>query len=664
LTRFAGIFIGGRKVISISSILLSLCLSGFSQSVLNLSPQPEKYAVGRSLLFYEDKSASLPDSMVLSGSYDHRFAPPARDVLNFGVTNSAVWVKFKLKNMSPDKNPEWILVVKNALLDSLWLFTAEDGKWKKEIAGDHLPFAMRPIQDHDFSFYLSLPDTSTRTYYMRFITTGSMQIPVEIHTKSHYQGAVQLSELLYGLFSGALLIMFLYNLVVFFSLRDYSYLAYSIFILTNLALMNSYSGHLFQYIFPNQVFAANRAIPVLMAFTPFSVGLFSLLYLHPKEIAPFLRWVLYITCGISLVLVALVFVLPFRLGTSLAGLLIIVVLLAAIAAGISSWARGNQGARFYVIAWILLIVSGLITAFRNFGFLEYNFFTVQGTRIATLIEVALLSLSLADRYNRFRKEKEQAQLELIETQQRANRELEQKVKERTRQLSETNDKLNETLHEVEAEREKSDALLLNVLPKEVMLELKETGQTVPRNFEMATVLFTDIQNFTRFAEALTPEELIKSLNECFQAFDDICRKYNLEKIKTLGDGYMAVGGVPVANRTNPTDVVKAGLDMQAWIRRRNQQANISQEKAWEIRIGINTGPLVAGVIGKHKFVYDIWGDTVNLASRMESSGEVGQVNISSFTYEYIKDKFVCHYKGKVLAKNKGEVDLFQVIKPI
>ncbi len=618
---------------------------------------------GSQLLFFEDKSAAIPDFDILSGSYDDHFAPSGNATLNFGVTNSAIWVKFRVKNLDPAKNPEWILLVKNALIDSLWLFTSQQNQWQKQLAGDHLPFAQRPIKDHDFGFYLTLPDTITATCYMRFITTGSMQIPIEVHSKSHYQSAVQMGEMLYGLFAGALLIMFLYNLVVFFSLRDYSYLAYSIFILTNLALMNSYSGHLFQYIFPNQVFAANMAIPVLMAFTPFSVGLFSLLYLHPRDIAPFLRWTLYIACGLSLLLTALVFVLPFRLGTSLAGMLIIVLLVAAIAAGISSWSRGNKGARFYVIAWVLLITSGLITAFRNFGLLENNFFTVHGIRIANLIEVALLSLSLADRYNRFRKEKEQAQLDLIETQQRVNRELEQKVKERTKQLSETNEKLNETLHVVEAEREKSDALLLNVLPKEVMLELKETGKTVPRNFEMATVLFTDIKNFTRFAERLAPEEVIQSLNDCFLAFDDICRKYNLEKIKTLGDGYMAVGGVPVANRTNPVDAVQAALEMQAWVKNRNQETNMSHEKAWEIRIGINTGPVVAGVIGKHKFVYDIWGDTVNLASRMESSGEVGGVNISSFTYEHIKNKFVCDYKGKVAAKNKGDVDLYQVLRP-
>ena len=648
-------------------LIILVVANGFSlhgQSVLNLSSATEKYSLGRSLLFYDDKRTDTSDSIILSSKYDSLFQPSAKDVLNFGVTNSAIWVKFKVKNQTPNKDPEWILVVKNALLDSIWLFTSDKGIWKKELAGDRMPFSQRNIQDHDFAFYFPVPDTTTRTYYMRFVSTGSMQMPMEIHTKSHYQSAVQLGEMLYGLFSGALLIMFLYNLVVFFSLRDYSYLAYSLFIITNLALMNSYSGHLFQYIFPNQVFAANISIPVLMAFTPFSVGLFSLLYLHPKDIPVFLRWSLYITSGISLLLVAMVFVLPTRLATSLAGMLIIAIQVAAIAAGISSWARGNRGARFYVYAWILLIASGLITAFRNFGFLENNFFTVHGIRIATLIEVALLSLSLADRYNRFRKEKEQAQLELIETQQRANRELEQKVKERTKQLSETNVKLNDTLHEVEAEREKSDALLLNVLPKEVMQELKETGQTVPRNFEMATVLFTDIKNFTRFAEKLAPEEVIKSLNDCFLAFDDVCNKYNLEKIKTLGDGYMAVAGVPVANKTNPTDAVMAALEMQAWIKKRNLETNISKEKAWEIRIGINTGPVVAGVIGKHKFVYDIWGDTVNLASRMESSGEVGHVNISSFTYQHIKDKFVCQYKGKVPAKNKGDVELFQVLRPI
>ncbi len=650
------------------SVWISFCLTLVSfgsvrsqDRVLNLEAGRDQYTLGRSLTYFEDKSGQVDPSDILEGKYDSAFAFSSKDVLNFGVTNSVIWIKFTLKNHDPVNHPLWILCEKNALIDYIGLFARIGDTWSKTETGDGFQFEQRPIKDHEFCFSLDLPDTSPRTYYMEFRTLGSMQMPLEVRTASDYQSYAQRSEMLYGLFSGALLIMFLYNLFVFFSLRDLSYLAYCLFIITNLALHTAYSGHHFQYFLSDNPSLANLSIPLIMAFIPFTVSLFSLSFLSPAKIVPLVRWMLYGVCVVSIMLVASTFFLPIQVSTSAAGLLIIVTLLAAIAAGLVSWAQGNKGAKFYVIAWVLLIVSGLVTSFRNFGLLENNFLTVHGARIATLLEVVLLSFSLADRYNRFRKEKELAQRELIEMQREANLKLERKVEERTRQLHDTNLKLNDTLEKVEVERAKSDSLLLNVLPKEIMKELKDTGKIAPRNYPLASVLFTDIKNFTKFAEKLEPEEVIKSLNECFLAFDDICRKYGLEKIKTLGDGYMAVGGVPVPNTSNPSDVVQAGLEMQRWISRRNELLQAGQDERWEIRIGINSGPVVAGIIGKHKFVYDIWGDTVNLASRMESHGEVGKVNISLSTYQYVKDHFECAYQGKVKAKNKGDVDLYFVL---
>lgn len=655
----------GPKLIILIFLVLMNSSSLLGQDVLLLSDTSDHYPLGRTLLFYEDESATLADSLVLSGGFDGRFELSNTDVLNFGVTNSIIWVKYKLQNDDPERQPQWILSVKNALIDKVALYTNNSlGEWRLKEEGDHFVFDHREIKDHELCFYLPLPDTVVRTVYMRFQTNGSMQIPMQIRTISNYQSAVQLSQILYGLFTGALIIMFIYNLFVFFSLKDLSYLAYSLFIITNLALHNAYSGHNFQYLLSNNPALANLSIPLIMAFIPCTISLFSLSYLSPSRIILPVRWALYSVCVLSGVLVGSVFFLPISLATSLAGMLIIGTLVAAIIAGVASWAQGNKGARFYVIAWVLLIASGLVTAFRNFGLLENNFVTLHGARIATIIEVALLSLSLADRYNLFRKEKEIAQRKLIEMQREANRVLEQKVADRTKELNETNLKLNDTLEHVEIERAKSDSLLLNVLPMEIMKELKETGKVLPRNYPLATVLFTDIKNFTTFAEKLEPEEVIKSLNDCFLAFDDICRKYGLEKIKTLGDGYMAVGGLPVANTTNPRDAVMAGLEMQQWIGKRNADGDADPDGRWEIRIGINTGPVVAGIIGKHKFVYDIWGDTVNMASRMESAGKVGRVNISNNTYVHVKNYFVCNYQGKVQAKNKGEVDLYQVLEPV
>jgi adenylate cyclase len=206
----------------------------------------------------------------------------------------------------------------------------------------------------------------------------------------------------------------------------------------------------------------------------------------------------------------------------------------------------------------------------------------------------------------------------------------------------------------------SDKLLASILPEEVAAELKAMGRSIPRSYERVTVLFTDLRGFTQLAEGLSPWELVQQLDHCFLAFDEIIEKHGLEKIKTLGDGYLCAGGVPVPNDTNPTDAVRAGLAMQDFMRQWNQERTTAGEPTLELRVGIHTGRLVAGVVGKHKFAYDIWGDTVNLASRMESSGEPGRVNISGGTYELVKGNFVCTHRGKVHAKNKGEVDMYFV----
>jgi len=214
--------------------------------------------------------------------------------------------------------------------------------------------------------------------------------------------------------------------------------------------------------------------------------------------------------------------------------------------------------------------------------------------------------------------------------------------------------------EIEYERERSDKLLLNILPEETAEELKEKGSATPKHYDQVSVLFTDFKGFTNIAEKLTPKELVAELNNCFLEFDKIIDKHKLEKIKTIGDAYMCAGGIPVENTTNPIDIVKAGLEIKDYMENLKKERETAGEDFWELRIGIHTGPVVAGVVGKNKFAYDIWGDAVNTASRMESSGVPGKVNISGETYEIIKDQFKCTYRGKIKAKNKGEVDMYIV----
>jgi adenylate cyclase len=215
---------------------------------------------------------------------------------------------------------------------------------------------------------------------------------------------------------------------------------------------------------------------------------------------------------------------------------------------------------------------------------------------------------------------------------------------------------------IEVERDRSEKLLLNILPLETAQELKEKGSATPKSYDKVSVLFTDFKGFTLIAEKLTAKELLEELNYCFFEFDKIIDKNNLEKIKTIGDAYMCAGGIPVANDTNPVDIVRAGLEIKAFMDRLRIERESQGKDYWELRIGVHTGEVVAGVVGKNKFAYDIWGDAVNTASRMESSGIPGQVNISGTTYELIKDHFHCTHRGKVQAKNKGEIDMYIVEK--
>lgn len=226
----------------------------------------------------------------------------------------------------------------------------------------------------------------------------------------------------------------------------------------------------------------------------------------------------------------------------------------------------------------------------------------------------------------------------------------------SRRLQGKNRQIRQQNEEITEERRKSEGLLLNILPEEVAEELKISGQATPKHYDSVTVVFTDFVNFTRLSSRLTPGQVIDELNECFLAFDEICERHGLEKIKTIGDAYMCAGGIPVPNSTHPFDAVKAAIEMQNWIKKRNQTK--SEALLREMRVGIHTGPVVAGVVGKNKFAYDIWGDAVNLAARLEEHGESGKVNASAVTAEAVKNLYAIIPRGEKEVHNKGRVEMF------
>ena len=213
---------------------------------------------------------------------------------------------------------------------------------------------------------------------------------------------------------------------------------------------------------------------------------------------------------------------------------------------------------------------------------------------------------------------------------------------------------------IQKEKDISEGLLHNILPEEVAAELKQKGYADVKEFEVATILFSDFRGFTSMSEKLTAAELVAESDHCFKGFDAIMEKYRIEKIKTIGDAYMAAGGLPVPAHGQPIDVVNAALDMQDFMSVYKAQRQAEGRLFFEMRLGLHTGPVIAGIVGVKKFAYDIWGDTVNTASRMESSGATGRVNISRATYDLIKDAPGLTFtpRGQVEAKGKGEMEMW------
>jgi class 3 adenylate cyclase len=222
------------------------------------------------------------------------------------------------------------------------------------------------------------------------------------------------------------------------------------------------------------------------------------------------------------------------------------------------------------------------------------------------------------------------------------------------------DSLQITMNALNEEKEKNEKLLHNILPEEIAIELKDRGSVQAKLFDSVTVLFTDFKDFTRITEQLSPVELVKEIHDCFTAFDAIIDKYGLEKIKTIGDCYMAASGMPTLNTLHANTAAMAALEMRDSMLAYQEKRVAQSLPYFEARIGLHSGAVVAGIVGTKKFQYDIWGDTVNTASRMESAGEPGRINISGSTFQLIQHEFQCIYRGKVAAKGKGEIDMYFV----
>ena len=633
-----------KSAILFSTIFL-LAQAVLAQKVVNIDRGDFK-AIGKSIEFYVDSTMK----MKVRDLEKVEFEPYDKDIINFTNQGQNVWMRFSVSSQTEN---ELFLEVKAPMLDIIEVYKVDSAKYELIYEGSFLEqFKERPVKTESWLVDLDLDKDEASTFYIHVQSIYPLQIPISLADKSEFVENNRYHNLFWGVYIGIILFAILYNFFIFLSVREINYLYYIIVTFTIALFYLGVEGFGAAYIWPKYPIV-NLYLPALVSFTNVIFVLFTFRFLQITKKQPvsyYLGWGILISKA-SVVLIT--FMQFFELAVILGQILSLFAVVYYIFAGVGALIRKVPTARFFLLAWTSFFSLVIVAILAANDVIATNFFTMHGIFIGHMTEVLLLSFALADRINWLKSENDNKQQRIImqmeendRLQLKVNRELEQKVAERTAEL--------------QFQKDRSDELLLNILPVEVAEELKSKGHADAKLIEHVTVMFSDFQGFTQISENLSPNELVSVINECFSAFDKIIQKYGIEKIKTIGDSYMAAGGLPSPNTTHATDVVNACLEIQKFMIEFRNERIAKNLPSFEARIGVHTGPVVAGIVGIKKFAYDIWGDTVNTASRMESSGEVGRVNISETTYNLVKDVFDCEYRGKIDAKGKGQMDMYFV----
>jgi len=479
-----------------------------------------------------------------------------------------------------------------------------------------------------------------------------------IHHRDLKNIAVSVLMLLAGIF---IALTFLHLFIYLYNRAERSNLYFSIFLFC-LAM-----GFIISFI----SYATTRPAVQLITLYPinalFCIGCIALsgfineLFLKKKT-----RFYIIATCGVIIMILRFLNVSVFGYATIA---LVISVSFEAVFTIIFGIIKRVKGARIIgagMLFFFLFILTVLTISIVTFGHFDVDDRTTEGRVFVSLLFLSILcipfsmSMYQAWRFGRINKD---LALQLDQVKILSQKSLEQE-QEKQQILENQKDKLEEEVQsrtaELQLEKKKSDDLLLNILPSEIAEEIKQQGRSQAKTFSMVTVMFTDFVDFTAVSERVSGELLVAEIDYCFSAFDRIIQTHNIEKIKTVGDAYLCAGGLPILTFTHAEDIVKSAIEILGFMMQRKKEKEMRGEIPFEIRIGIHTGPVVAGIVGVKKFAYDIWGDTVNIASRMESSCEAGKINISGSTYELVRDKFRCIHRGKMEAKNKGMIDMYFV----
>jgi len=584
-----------------------------------------------------------------------------------------IWARFDV----PPANEARRVLLRTGAWESAEYFVVRDGRLvDRQKVGTLVPWGertthvtMTPALFHAGFVAVDLPPQAHITVVARLATENRFLTITRLRFSLWDANQVVEGELrdrfFQGAFFGVMLVLLLYNLTQFcLDIRELSYLYYVIVLVMTTIMWGMFYGLTLEFLWPHRPAWDFYCMWIALPLVYWSSAQFVRHYLDTGKHFPrsdvLLKW-----GGYAGLMLLPMYWLPFAtnhplsLYLTLLGSVLVSVICLPLMFGVTILAimKRHPLARLYFAAMFCSGVGGFITFGSWLGFLPEVEWALNASQIGTALTGILLSMGLGFRMRQLHQELADKQIEDARLHTEHEREKRELIEEQSRGLEA---KVLERTAELVATQEKSDALLANILPQAIIEELKAKGQSEPRRHEEASILFTDFSGFTQAVSTIPPKRLVQELDEIFRGFDDIIVANGLEKIKTIGDAYMAAGGLPVSAANHALRCVRAGMALTHFIETRNKTAAMK----WGLRVGVHSGAVVAGIVGKNKYAYDVWGDTVNIASRLESAGEVNRVNISAYTFELVREFFDCEYRGKLAAKGKGEIDMYFVVREL
>lgn len=638
-------------ITKIKLLLFLLCLSfsGIAKPVIVLNNDITDVLIGKQIELFVDKTKGLTIQQVLTPEIQAQFKESNQDVPSFGTNDVVVWCKFTLKN---ETDINWVLQLANPYLDSAQLFIPFNDRYIIKTYRRSSLIEEREIHARNFMYNLVLAKGVEQTYYVR-ARNHICYLPLRIGTESQLLYRESKENVIFSIFFGMVLIITVYNLILYMLVGGSDFIYNLISIILAGLYSASYTG-MFVVLMPNSFVWATSLGPVYAAIGgSIFIGIFGINFIDAKRRAPLFYKICLAYIAAGSISVIVYFLGWHDLSSSIAQISSAAFMFIITPVSFRLWKGGISEAIYLLVNFLFTFGAVFIGVLFFQGVLTYSFFAANALSIGIIFNMITLSLGIGYKINSSRKEKYIAQLEKEKLIQDQNALLEKKVDERTRELEAEKHRSVELLR-------KSDELLLNILPSEIAEELKHNGRSSAKTYSLVTVMFIDFKDFTTVSERVSAELLVAELDYCFSKFDEIIQEHGLEKIKTVGDAYICAGGMPALTHNHATEIVRAALDIRDFMTQRRIEKEAVEEITFEARIGIHSGPVVAGIVGKNKFAFDIWGDTVNTAARMEQNSEAGKINISQTTYELVKTKFDCKYRGELEAKNKGMLKMYFV----